>query len=217
MKIDKLKKIVFLGLLLSLVTSCVIRQEIYFKKDFSGTYKYTFDFKEYANMMNSEESDSTMLKNEDFVEYLESVKTALNEIQGISNIKTVNDADNGLVYYSFDFSDVKALNETLKFSGNFLNEKQSENPPYFIQKKKNLTFIRPAAPIQNTSEDGEDLSYMNDFFKWVFSIQFEQEVKKYNVQKDTAVKITENNHKFTEFGNIYQTSEKNVNWQFKTK
>lgn len=212
-------KIISLLFLASImIVSCVVKQEIYFKKDFSGSYKYTFDFTEYSNAMSGEEgSDSTKLKNEDFQEYLESIREALIAIKGLNNIKIINDADNGKIYYSFDFDGIESLNQALVYSGAMYNENLAQNPPYFTRKKKNLTFNRPANPMPKESEDGEDTSYMNDFFKWEFSITFESELKKYDIMNDTAVKITNANHTFTEFGNIYDISDKNVKWQFKTK
>jgi hypothetical protein len=209
---------IFIAAATMLMFSCVIKQEIYFKKDFSGSYKYTYDFTEYVSYMASDEegSDSLMMKNEDFEEYLTTVRTALKEINGISDVKIVNDADNGLVYFSYNFTDVTALNSALKYSS-YMDTEPLEDAPYFVQKKKTLTYIRHAQPQEEVEEGEEDTSYMNDMFKWEYTIEFEAEVKKFDVQKDTAVTISSNNRKFVEGGNIFDVTAKESKWVFKTK
>ncbi len=220
-KTDVMKKktlnFLFITIATFLMFGCVIKQEVYFKKDFSGSYKYTYDFTEYVSYMaGEEESDSLMMKNEDFEEYLQTVKVALKEIDGISDVKIVNDADNGLVYFSYNFTNITALNSALKYSS-YMDPEPLTDAPYFEQKKKTLTFIRHAQPQEETEEGGEDTSYMNDMFKWSFAIEFEADVKKYDIQKDTAITISNNNKKFVEGGNIFDVTAKESKWVFKTK
>lgn len=221
-----MKKTIFKPVIATAITillfGCVIKQEIYFNKDFSGNYKYTFDFSEYISYMGGgeeETDDSLMLKNEDFEEYLSFVKNELKKINGISDIKILNDADNGNVYFSYSFANVDALNSAMKYS-TLMELEPVENAPYFIAKKKNLTYIRHAVPkveTEETEETGEDTDYMNDFFRWEFVIDFEADVKKYDVQKDTMLTISNNNKTFVENGNIFNVVEKESKWVFKTK
>lgn len=201
-----------------LLFSCVVKQDIYFKKDFSGSYKYTFDFKEYVDYMNAEEDDSLATKNGDFEEYLSVVKSELNQIDGISNLKIVNNAENGMVYFMYDFANITALNAAIKYS-NYMETEPLANAPYFEQKKKTLIYIRHATPKEVPAEDGseEDLSYMNEMFKWEFNIEFEADVKKYDVQKDTSITISSNKRSFTEFGSLFDVVTKESKWVFKTK
>lgn len=215
---------VFVAALTLMLFGCVVKQEIYFNKDFSGNYKYTYDFTEYISYMSGgeeETDDSLMMKNEDFEEYLNFVKKELKNINGISDIKIFNDADNGNVYFSYNFANVDALNSALKYSS-YMELEPNENAPYFIAKKKTLTYIRHATPteeIEDTVTEGaeEDTDYMNDFFRWEFSIEFEANVKKFDVQKDTAITVSDDNKKFLESGNIFNVSEKESKWVFKTK
>lgn len=203
-----------------LLFGCVIKQEIYFNKDFSGHYKYTFDFKEYIDYMGGEEEtdDSLMLKNEDFEEYLNFVRSELKNINGISDIKILNDAENGTVFFSYNFANVEALNSALKYSSNMEME-PVENAPYFVAKKKTLTYIRHAAPAEETTEEesSDEYDYMNDFFRWEFTIEFEANVKKYDVQNDTMVSVSDSKKTFVETGNIFNVAEKECKWVFKTK
>jgi hypothetical protein len=218
----KIFKTVFVAAITLMLFGCVIKQEIYFNKDFSGRYKYTFDFTEYISYMGGgeeETDDSLMMKNEDFEEYLSYVKKELKNISGISDIKIFNDADNGTVYFSYNFANVDALNAAMKFSSLMALE-PVENAPYFNAKKKNLTYIRHATPkeeIEETEEGGEDTDYMNDFFRWEFVLEFEADVKKFDVQKDTMLTISNNNKTFVENGNIFNVAEKESKWVFKTK
>lgn len=202
--------------LLSLVFGCTIKQEVFFNKDFSGNYKYSFDFVEYISYMGEDQADSTALKNEDFVEYLGVVKSALQDMNGISNLKIVNDAENGLVYFNYDFANVQALNAAMKYS-TLMELEPKINSPYFELKKKTLTYIRHAEPAEEAAEGEEDTSYMNEMFKWEFNISFESGMKKYNVQKDTAVTISKGNRTFIESGNIFDVAKKESKWVFKTE
>ena len=198
---------------------CSIKQEIYFNKDFSGKYKYTYDFTEYVSYMGGEEdSDSLMMKNEDFEEYLNTVVTELKKIEGINNVKYLNDADHGLVYFQYDFDNVNALNKGLVFSS-YMDQEPMENPPYFEVKGKKLTFIRHATPVEEATDETstEDTDYMNDMFAWEFTLEFEANVKKYNVQEDTAVSVSGDKRKFVESGNVFDVAEKETKWVFKTK
>jgi len=211
---------IIIVVLSSMLFSCVIKQEIYFNKDFSGVYKYTYDFTEYVTYMQSEEeSDSMMMKNEDFEVYLQTVVSELKEIEGINDIKFLNDADHGTVYFSYVFDNIDALNKGLVYSS-YMDQEPLENPPYFIQKGKKITFIRHATPVEE-EEDAEtteeDMDYMNDMFAWEYTIEFERNVRKYDVQEDTAVSVSSNKRKFLEKGNIFDVSEKETKWVFKTK
>ncbi len=209
----------------ALLFSCVIKQELHFNKDFSGSYKYTYDFTEYVNYMGdmeeeeAEGEDSLAITNEDFEEYLSIVVSELKSIDGINDVKYLNDADNGLVYFSYDFDNVEALNSGLVYSS-YMDQEPLENPPYFIQKGKKLTFIRPATPIEDEEDEqevSEDDDYMNDMFAWEFTIDFDSKVKKYDLQKDTAVTVSTDKRKFVEGGNIFDVAEKETKWVFKTK
>jgi hypothetical protein len=206
-----------LGFATLMFFSCVVKQEVYFNRDFSGNYKYTYDFTEYVSYMEGEE-DSMKMKNEDFEEYLQSVITSLKGIDGISDIKFLNDADNGVVYFAYKFAHVDALNQALKYSS-YMDQEPLENAPQFIQKKKTLTFVRTPAPVEETEQDTAtaDTDYMNDMFKWEFTIEFEGDMKKYDVQKDTAVTISNDNRKFVEGGNAFDAAAKESKWVFKTK
>lgn len=215
-----MKKTVFKLLLIPitalLLFSCTIKQEIYFNKDFSGDYKYTYDFTEYISYMDGEEDDSLMMKNEDFEEYLQSVITSLKAIDGINDIKFLNNADGGIVYFSYSFDHVEALNAALKYSS-YMDQEPLEDAPYFEAKKKKLTYIRHAQPIEEEEDTEEDTSYMNEMFGWEFSIEFERDVKKYDIQEDTAVTVSSNKRKFTEGGNVFDVAAKESKWVFKTK
>lgn len=208
-----------IAVLTSMLFSCVIKQEIYFNKDFSGVYKYTYDFTEYVTYMQSEEeSDSMMMKNEDFEVYLQTVVSELQEIDGINDVKFLNDADHGTVYFSYIFDNIDALNKGLVYSS-YMDQEPLENPPYFIHKGKKITFIRHATPVEDEDAETteEDMDYMNDMFAWEYTIEFERSVRKYDVQEDTAVSVSSNKRKFLEKGNIFDVSEKETKWVFKTK
>jgi len=218
-----MKKIRINLLIITILTfmmfGCVVKQEIYFNKDFSGKYKYSYDFTEYVGYMQGEEdNDSLMMKNDDFVDYLNIVVGKLKQTEGINNVKYLNDADNGLVYYQFDFENVEALNKGLAFSS-YLGQEPIENPPFFQQKRKSITFVRHALPAKNDDDkfiEG-DMDEMNDMFIWEFTIEFEKDVKRYDVQMDSTVTVSNNKRKFVEKANVFDIVEKETKWVFKTK
>jgi len=214
----KIYNYLFVAILSLFMFGCVVKQEVYFNRDFSGNYKYSFDFTEYINYMGEGEegSDSLTMKNEDFEEYLNFVKTSLNEIDGITNLKIVNDADNGVVYFTYNFANVDALNAAMKYS-TLMETEPAQGAPFFQLKKKTLTYIRHAIPQEEPVEGEEDTSYMNDMFSWEFTIGFEGEMKKFDVQKDTSVTISNGNRTFVESGNVFDVTAKESKWVFKTK
>ncbi|MDD2386347.1 MAG: hypothetical protein PHP52_06145 [Bacteroidales bacterium] len=198
---------------------CVMKQEIYFNKDFSGKYKYSYDFTDYVGYMHGEEgNDSLMMKNDDFAEYLNLIVGELKQIKGVSSVKYLNDADNGLVYYQFDFENIEALNKGLVFSS-YMDQEPLENPPFFEKKGKKITFVRHAIPKENLDGEAldEDLESLNYMFSWELAIEFERNVKKYDVQKDTTVTVSNNKRKFLEKSNVFDIVEKETKWVFKTK
>jgi hypothetical protein len=219
----KLKKIVLLAIPFFLF-SCVIQQDIYFNKDFSGSYKYSFDFKEYNEYMNietdEEDDEDNNLSNEDFEEYLNFVKSGLSNVYGIENLKIVNNADQGEVYFSFDFADIESLNEALKYA-NLMESETNEFSSYFEKKGKTITYLRPELPEvkeDNNEEEfeEEDFDYAN-LFVWRFNIEFEAEVKNHNLAKDTTISIQKAGRKFTETNNIFDYTKKETKWVFKMK
>ncbi|MDD2634199.1 MAG: hypothetical protein PHW82_01720 [Bacteroidales bacterium] len=199
--------------------ACVMKQEIYFNKDFSGNYKYSYDFTDYVAYMHGEEADdSLMMTNDNFVEYLNNIVGELKQIKGINNIKYLNDAENGLVYYQFDFDNIDALNKGLVFSS-YMDLEPIDKPPYFEKKGRKLTFIRHAMPVEEPGDTDldKDLESINYMFDWEFTIEFEKGVRKYNVQKDTTVTVLNNKRKFFEKANVFDVVEKETKWVFKTK
>lgn len=217
----KLKKIVLLAIPFFLF-SCVIQQDIYFNKDFSGSYKYSFDFKEYNEYMNietdEEDDEDNNLSNEDFEEYLNFVKSGLSNVYGIENLKIVNNAEEGEVYFSYDFADINTLNQALRYSN--LDTKTNEYSSYFEKKCKTITYVRPKIHTEENKniEDENKIDFDdNSLFTWVFNLEFATDVKKHNLANDTTISIQKGGRKFTETNNIYDYTNKETKWEFKLK
>ena len=133
-----LKNLLFvtLALVSMTLTSCLhILEEVTFKDKGNGTYSMTLDMSEVKGMMDmmkgmagdSLSGDSTaIMQGSDAAapgvdnsmsqmgEQLSSVATSLKGVQGLSNVKEMNDTVNLKFGYSFDFADVAALNRALK-------------------------------------------------------------------------------------------------------
>jgi hypothetical protein len=90
-------------------SSCSLEQQYSFNEDFSGTYKMVFDLTEIA-AFSAEDPDSV----EDAFETMntDSIKTAYQSIEGISNVEVT--AKDNVIEVRYDFKDLDALNRSLQ-------------------------------------------------------------------------------------------------------
>lgn len=95
------------------LTSCFhMAEEIFFRKNGSGTYKFTLDMSKVANMMemmgtNNEEMDQAM--SEMTLEFEKSVDK-MTQLEGLSNVQMNMDKKTLVFTTSYDFDDLAALN-----------------------------------------------------------------------------------------------------------
>lgn len=130
------------ALSLTALTSCLhIIEEATFRNNGSGSYKMTLDMSEMKGMMDmfkgmedgnvlGTEGDSTSIQGEgDYTppaepttgdpmgglgDEMSNVAASIKGVQGISNVIEIKDTSNFNFGYSFDFTDVAALNRALK-------------------------------------------------------------------------------------------------------
>jgi hypothetical protein len=102
-----------------------------------------------------------------------------------------------------------------------MESETNEFSSYFEKKGKTITYLRPELPEvkeDNNEEEfeEEDFDYAN-LFVWRFNIEFEAEVKKHNLAKDTTISIQKAGRKFTETNNVFDYTKKETKWVFKMK
>lgn len=146
------KKPIFLLLALAALTlsSCLhIIEEINLNKNGSGTYSMTLDMSEMKSMMemmkgmggdslsaaSGDDNSMSQMGNQ-----LSSVGATIKGVQGISNVKELNDTTNLKFGYTFDFADVNALNRALKI----INKDKFESKTEEIFKFDGKNFERTA-------------------------------------------------------------------------
>ncbi len=204
---------VFIVFVLVFLKSCTVTQEIHFHKDFSGKYKFTYDFTEYIKVLGEDErikTDSLMIAPEDYQEYLNNLQINLSSIKGISKIKINNDADAGILSFSFDFANLESLNKSLKYTSLYNINDIDFEPPYFEIKKRSLYFIRKPVVLP----DINDANTNSDLSTNILKISFDKKPVEIIIP-DKDVKISRDGKEITEKGDIENISVKNAEWEFK--
>lgn len=120
MKFISFFKATGLAIMILVSSSCFdVQEEYIFRKDGSGSVKMIVDMSSMIEMMkmfssmsdSSSEDDPMASLNEAFddTEALELLKG----VEGISNIKSLNDKEKGIIGYSYDFKNIDALNDAM--------------------------------------------------------------------------------------------------------
>jgi hypothetical protein len=110
---------------LTLLTGCLhIEEEVTFRSKGNGTYGMMLDMSEIKGMMDMVQgmaadsaaggADMSGADMSQMGQELSGVMTSIKGIQGISNIREINDTASYKFGYTFDFADVVALNRALK-------------------------------------------------------------------------------------------------------
>ena len=167
----------------TLLVSCITFEENYYlKKDGSGSFEFKVDMSQLMGMMKAfegmeQEGDDKASEAIDFNKEVEKLKT----IKGISNVKVIEDEEQGMFSMSFDFKDYEALNkahhEALDSSG--LDHE-------VLSKKGNKIFFKQITPgdlaKQADASEQDSLSAMMGAgmlsqFNYKVNFTLEQEAK----------------------------------------
>lgn len=147
------------------LTGCLhIVEEVTFKNNGSGTYKMTLDMSEIKSMMemfkgmaaDSLSGDSTGVSMEpagdngmgEMGKQLSDVASTLKGVEGLSNVKEINDTTAFSFGYSFDFANVAALNKAMKL----INKEKYDSKVEEVYKFNGKNFERLA-----TGDLGEEI------------------------------------------------------------
>ena len=108
--------IYFLGLVIVfLMNSCAMQNEVHFNKNYSGTYALKIDFGDMFDMIKSmdpslaEQADTDIIDEALNADEREEVISKINQVDGISNANFVVN-DKSSLEFKFDFKDIESLN-----------------------------------------------------------------------------------------------------------
>ncbi len=211
--LDNFKILILLFVVTIGLTQCVIVQEIHFNEDFSGKYRFKYDFTEYIKLLNDEEKYDSVFPNQSVTEfsyYAKDIEKMLSEINGISNLEIINKADDGILSYSFDFDGIESLNKCLSRASFFDEDAVSGVYPYFEKKRNRLYYIRK--PIELEDDPKSDNS-LNEVFIYNLIIRFEKSPRKTNIP-DADVVIEDNGKLIMEDDKLNEFWSKDVRWEF---
>lgn len=147
------------------LTGCLhIVEEVTFKNDGSGTYKMTLDMSEIKSMMemfkgmsaDSLSGDSTEVSMDaagdngmgEMGKQLSDVANTLKGVEGLSNVREINDTTAFSFGYTFDFANVAALNKAMKL----INKEKYDSKVEEVYKFSGKSFER-----LSTGDLGEEI------------------------------------------------------------
>ena len=202
-------KISFIILFIALFTSCTIKQEFYFNKDFSGHYSSSIDLSQFIQAMSAMDTTEKGMSH-----FMDSVNLIMDETidkieaNGISNLKS--GVNNDVFYISYDFADIDALNKALNDSE--MKEIKPENGEFFIYfTRKGKTLIYHGMP-KIASSDDQKIKEMKDYYKYEVRLEFERKIKKSN---NPNYQISEDKHSAVLKSNFIDVSKKGFNSEVK--
>ena len=153
------------------ITSCTLKQDLQFNKDFSGKMNCELDMSSISSMNVDEETGvAASIVDDEMLEKLEKLKG----INGITNVKMEETAP-GLILLSYDFKDLVALNK----SGFLFYESPTGVPfEYFaLKNKKTLVFRMPDMSAEEQIGEEEEMG-MGSMFTFSLKMSFAKNVKK---------------------------------------
>ncbi len=206
-----IRTLVFIFIIFLLLESCTITEEIHFNGNFSGKYKLEYDFSKLIDIIiENEAPDSLLIKQSDYKDYLDSIELNLQNINGISQIELINNAEFGILLISFHFEDIKSLNKSLKNVSLFNSDNVQFNPPYFKQERRKLYFSRSQVFLSDFDTD----NFMNNMITKKIKINFDKKPQKVIIP-DKDVRVRKGGTEIIQEGNLKTLSNKKSLWEFR--
>ena len=189
----KLLKLLILFLSIIFFSGCVITQEFYFNKDFSGNYKGSIDMSQFIEAMSSLDTVSNSMKSlTDSLDYLLKQTNSNLKTEGISKIDLGWENNNKIMFISYSFANLDALNKALNTSNlNMTKHDTIQENHIFFTKKGKKTLIYNGLP-KVESKDQKDLGKLKNYYKYQLHFTFERKIKKSN---NSRYKISDDKHK----------------------
>lgn len=188
MKLKSVKNLLPLLALVFLFSSCLeLKEEVYFKNNESGTFKFTINLsaiKDMVDMISQFSGESKEEMTDDVNDGFKDAETELKSIAGISNIKSINDQENLVFGISYDFKNMAALNKAMHKT--FQND-ELKNPIFFTYSKNKIERLDPLNIQKRIDEEvseediqipGLDPTAFFSRMKYTAEYSFEKKVSK---------------------------------------
>lgn len=181
---------------LFMVSCFSITEEYSFNNDGSGKASYKIDLTEIMSMwkmMASSDSTGSTLKSIDSTFNNKELLEELKLIPGITNVENKSDTATGIVLYTYNFSNLVALNKAIKLNKGSaslgLETGTAENKNEFIAGKKMLQRYYSMANISNEEDENTamvEMMYKDATYTTIY--HFEKSIKKVNNSDATISK-----------------------------
>lgn len=165
---------------LFILNSCTIKHTVSFNEDMSGNNEMIIDYGELMEQMSGLMNDSSkQTKNMDLDKGLDGLTTSFKDIEGLTNINTIQEAKKGLLGFSFDFKDTKTLSEAMsKYLEDDIVSKKKNASTAYIQKKKTLILNFDEQDLGGMKESlGDESMIMMGSFEYEFTVNFPFAIK----------------------------------------
>ena len=215
-----MKKIILILSIIFSMSSCIeIRQEITVNKDLSGSMTLVLDMGALTgNLLNAAEK----FINIDFFKKIQTLPNkAVAKIQGmngISNIKAIDDKGKGMFGLSFDFKDSKTLNQTFY---KLFNQKKTIFKPSLLKIKKNQVKLTNITPYINLYYKLNKKDITNEelfkFITYKIVIKLPETLKKVAKNKENLIKQSDDKKILTFSFPVKEIIEKSLDTDIKVK
>ena len=165
-----------------IATSCTIDQTISYNDDMSGSNKIVIDMSGAMEMMGGMMGDdSEAMKGMDMKEGLGELEESFKDLEGVSNLKLIDDLKSYRMGFSYDFEDTEALNAAMK---DYMDDddapKKKKSKDTYKQKGKKLFLNFDAEDMSGLGESLGDPSMLNmmGMMDYKITINLPQPVKK---------------------------------------
>lgn len=191
---SKIIRLAFILVIPFLLSSCFeIEEEIFLRKNGSGTYQFTVDMSQLKTMLEAMKDKKTDekegSKQDDMMsqskEGMGKAAIELNEMEGISNAKSIGNKEDFIFGFTFDFANVEALNEATRSRD---KNKKHEGDYYSFSKGvfKKMTFggiDELGRSIGKDEQESEQAAQMLAEVSYTFRLKTEGKIKKFSNKK----------------------------------
>lgn len=213
-----MKNILLIISFLVVISSCKISQEFYFHEDFSGEVTNTFDLNTLMGFATM--TDSTGKQVEEFRDsmliYFNETKSTFDNIEGISNVQVGWQDNSNIIYLSYHFSDIDALNNLFNSNTNaaLFNSLGSQAKPPKFEVKGERKIYYDAPELDSVLQ--EEINSMKGFYEYSLTLRFDKKIRKV-LHKDAKLSEDKKSIKIT--GSLFDVmnDEKENDIQLKLK
>ncbi len=198
----------FFLLAMVVLASCTVKEELTFNKDFSGTGVVSWNFDLYGD---ETDPDSVLAAQ---TASAEEFKKEAMTVPGISNVRYNIDLEDPMMWFYFDFKNLKALNDLYSLSA--FDEAPFMRKTFAKKGSRKLTVIWPVHAL--TAEDREAWEGESDDMQAMYTheliLNLPREIKTNNLDTDRFTCNPENKSvKFEGNWGDFYTQAKPITWK----